>query len=101
MRYLGSLTGDGAVICDGKTIARASYEFDGFFQPKSGITSSGEIHLEASVLKDLFSRNGIQLRTDDGRLFMLRFSEKKLRPTAETAHVDVTGELPMQQEWRH
>ncbi len=101
MRYLGSLSGSGVVMCDGKAVARASYDFDGFLQPKAGVTSSGEIRLSASVLKDVFGRGDVQLRTDDGRLLALRFSEKKLLATAASAHVDVTGELPVPQDWQH
>lgn len=101
MRYLGSLSGSGIVICDGKEVGRAAYDFDGFLQPKIGITSSGEIRVEAGILQSVFGRNDIQLRTDDGRVFALRFSEKKLLAAAESAHVEVTGELPVQQDWRH
>lgn len=99
MRYLGELRGSGLVMCDGKAVARASYDFDCYLQPKTGITSCGEIRLAARVLKDLFGRRDVQLRTDDGRLLDLRFSEKKLLSTAESAHVDVTGELPVLQDW--
>jgi len=101
MLYLGSLSGNGVVMADGKEVGRAAYDFDGFLQPKTGIMSSGEIRLDASLLQDVFGRNDIQLRTDDGRLFALRFSEKKLLATAQSAHVEVTGELPVQQDWHH
>jgi hypothetical protein len=101
MRYLGELRGSGLVMCDGKAVARVSYDFDCFLQPKTGVMSSGEIRLAATILKDVFGRRDVQLRTDDGRLLDLRFSEKKLLSTAESAHVDVTGELPTPQEWVH
>lgn len=101
MRYLGELRGSGLLMCDGKAVARASYDFDGYLQPKAGVTSCGEIRLAANALKDVFGRLDIQLRTDDGRLLVLRFSEKKLLAAAETAHVDVSGELPVPQDWRH
>ncbi len=101
MRYLGSFSGNGIVMCDGKAVARASYDFDGFLQPKAGVTSCGEIRLASSVLKEVFGRRDVQLRTDDGRLFGLRFSEKKLLAAADSAHVDVTGELPVPQDWQH
>ncbi|TAL76476.1 MAG: hypothetical protein EPN75_14365 [Beijerinckiaceae bacterium] len=101
MRYLGSLSGNGVIMRDGEDVGRAAYDFDGFLQPKIGITSSGEIRIEAVILQSVFGRNDIQLRTDDGRLFALRFSEKKLLAAAESAHVEVTGELPVQQDWHH
>ncbi len=101
MRYLGGLSGSGLVICGGKAVARASYDFDGFAQPSGGVMSCGEIRLAATILKNVFGRPDVQLRTDDGRLLDLRFSEKKLLSTADSAHVDVTGELPVPQDWRH
>ena len=36
-----------------------------------------EIRLSATVLPDVFGHKDIQLLTDNGRLFNLRFSEKK------------------------
>jgi hypothetical protein len=104
MRYLGRFSGEGTLICDGSEIARASYDFDGYLQPKIGVTSNGEIRLAATTLKDVFGRPDVQLRTDDGRLLALRFSEKKLTPAdgaRASAHVDVTGELPVLQDWHH
>jgi hypothetical protein len=101
MRYLGRVSGQGIVMCDGKSVARASFDFDGYLQPQQKVTSCGEIRLAASVLKDVFGRLDVQLRTDDGRLLDLRFSEKKLLAAAESAHVDVSGELPVLQDWRH
>ena len=99
MRYLGELRGSGLVMCDGKAVGRASYDFDCFLQPKTGVTSNGEIRLAAPALRDVFGRRDVQLRTDDGRLLDLRFSEKKLLSTADSAHVDVSGELPVLQDW--
>lgn len=91
-------------MCGGSEITRAFYDFDGFLQPKIGVTSCGEIRLAATALKDVFGRTDVQLRTDDGRLLALRFSDKKLAPAESaraSAHVDVTGELPVLQDWRH
>ena len=46
-------------------------------------------------------RIGVQLLTDDGRLLDLKSSEKELRPGADAAHVDVTGDLPRSPgDWR-
>lgn len=94
MKYLGALSGSGMVRCNGKPVSRASYDFDCFFQPPNGVTSSGEIRLSAGALVDVFGRKDVQLLTDDGRLLDLRFSEKALPPASTVAHVDVTGDLP-------
>jgi hypothetical protein len=102
MHYLGGISGNGVLMCDGKEVARASYDFDGYLRPPTGVVSSGEIRLSASALKDVFGRGGVQIRTDDGRLLDLRFSEKKFDSAAGAAHVDVTGDLPpaSAQNWR-
>ena len=102
MRYLGGISGRGVLKCNGKEIARASYDFDGFFKKTVGMTSCGEIRASAAALKGVFGRKNVQLLTDDGRLLDLRFSEKELRPASDVAHVDVTGELSAApRNWRH
>jgi hypothetical protein len=101
MRYLGRIAGNGLLTRDGETVARASYDFEGFARPRGGVLSSGEIRLSPSDLKTVFGRLGVQLLTDDGRLLDLRFSEKELRCANDVAHVDVTGDLPSSPEkWR-
>ncbi len=101
MHYLGGISGTGLLMCDGKEIARASYDFDGFLRPSKEVVSCGEIRLCARALKDVFGRANLQIRTDDGRLLHLKFSEKTLASAADAAHVDVTGELPTaSQNWR-
>jgi hypothetical protein len=101
MRYLGRIAGSGLLTRDGKTVARASYDFDGFTRPRGGVISSGEIRLSPSDLKTVFGRFGVQLLTDDGRLLDLRFSETQLCCANDAAHVDVTGDLPSSpSEWR-
>ena len=101
MRYLGGLRGSGVLKYNGEEIARASYDFDGYFRKPVGVTGTGEIRATASALRSVFGRKGVQLLTDDGRLLDLKFSERELRTATEVAHVDVTGELPTaQQNWR-
>jgi hypothetical protein len=92
MRYLGRIAGGGLLTCDGEAIARASYEFEGFMRPKGVVTSSGEISLPSIELRTVFGRRGVQLLTDEGQLFDLRFSEKALRSTSDVAQVEVTGD---------
>ena len=102
MRYLGKISGRGVLKCNGEEIARASYDFDEFFKEPVGVTSCGEIRLSATVLQDVFGHKDVQLLTDNGRLFNLRFSEKKLLQASDVAHVDVTGELPSTpRNWHH
>jgi len=92
MRYLGGSSGSGDLIHDGKVIARASYDFDGFHDPRAGTRSSGEIESSAKALRSVFGQGVIQLATDDGRLLTLTFSDLKLPEASEFAHVDVKGE---------
>ncbi len=94
MRYLGRIAGMGLLTCDGETVARASYEFEGFMRSTGAVTSSGEISLESIDLKTVFGRRGVQLLTDEGHLLNLKFSEETLGSTAGVATVEVTGDLP-------
>ncbi|MGA2494319.1 MAG: hypothetical protein ABSF67_15465 [Roseiarcus sp.] len=101
MQYLGRIAGSGQLMRDGETIARASYEFEGFMRPRGIVVGSGEISLSPTDLKAVFGRPRVQLRTDDGRLLDLRFSEKELRLANGVAEVEVTGELPASlADWR-
>jgi hypothetical protein len=94
MQYLGRIAGSGQLMRDGETVARASYDFEGFMRPRGIVVGSGELSLSPSDLKAVFGRPGVQLRTDDGRLLDLRFSEKELRLANGVAEVEVTGDLP-------
>jgi hypothetical protein len=94
MRYLGGLSGDGMLSCNGHDVARASYAFDGYYKKPMGVTCSGEIRATATALKTVIGRKDVQLLTDDGRLLNLKFSDRKLSRAGNSAHVDVTGQLP-------
>lgn len=101
MQYLGRISGNGNLRIGGETVARASYEIEGFAEPRGGVMSSGELSLAPSHLKAVFGRVGLQLLTDDGRLLDVRFSEKALRLATEVVHVEVTGDLASSPaEWR-
>jgi hypothetical protein len=80
--------------CNGEEFARAAYNFDRFFKKAVGVTNCSEIRASAIALKEDFGRISNQLLTDDGRLLDLSFSEKVLLPSSESAHVNVTEELP-------
>jgi hypothetical protein len=94
MRYLGGFSGNGTLKHDGKVIARATYDFDGFHDRRTGTSSCGEIKSSAEGLRNAFQKKGLELMTDDGRTLILRFSDPKLPEAIEVAHVDVTGGLP-------
>lgn len=101
MQYLGGLRGTGMLTCGAETVARVDYDFDGYLMKPNQVTGCGEIRMSPEVLRDVFGRTDLQLLTDDGRLLSLRFSERQLRAASDSAHVDVTGDLPPVAEWRH
>ena len=72
MRYLGRISGNGNLRSGGETLARASYDIEGFAGPRGGVMSSGELSLASSDLEAVFGQAGIQLLTDDGRLLDLK-----------------------------
>jgi hypothetical protein len=100
MQYLGGISGNGVLVLDGKDVATAYYDFDGFLRPSKELVSCGEIRLAARALKEVFGRANLQIRTDDGRLLTLKFSEKTLNSAADAASVDVSGDLPPAPHWR-
>lgn len=101
LRYLGGISGRGVIKQNGKTIAAANFDFDGYFRPAAGVTGSGEIQLPGRVLKDLFGRTDLQLLTDRGLLLDLRFSDSSLPAASEVAHVEVKGQEPIAPaDWR-
>lgn len=101
MRYLGRLHGQGVVTANGRDIGRAAYDIDGFTVPHQGVTGSGEIRMRSADLAQVFARRDVRLRTDDGRLLDLRFSDRDLRDATGVAHVDVGGQLPSTSAWTH
>ena len=100
MRYLGALRGAGTLALEEQTFSRADYDFDVFSVGPGQVSASGEIRTTSEGLRKVFGRRHLQLRTDDGKCLVLRFTEKKL-PSEETAtHVDVTDGLPPATAWR-
>ncbi|MEM7633437.1 MAG: hypothetical protein AAF299_02675 [Pseudomonadota bacterium] len=94
MEYLGRLSGRGVILHNGLEISSACFEFDGFLTTHAGVICNGEIQMSVSMLKAVFPLRTMQLRTDEGRMLECRFSDKKIGPGQEAAHVDVTGEIP-------
>ncbi|MBI1291462.1 hypothetical protein GC173_09500 [bacterium] len=100
MRYLGEISGNGTLKCAGVDIAIAAYDFESYSRKTGGLTGSGEITLAPEALKSCFGKTGVQLLTDDGRLFNLTFPEKHLREP-NVAQVVVTGDLQTEPNRRH
>ncbi|WP_157019396.1 hypothetical protein [Mesorhizobium xinjiangense] len=101
MQYLGGIHGAGVLKCEGKTLARADYDIDGFLIKPGEVIGSGEIRMPPDTLRQVFGREDLHLLTDDGRLLSLRFSERHPPAAGDAAHVDVAGNLPPQSEWHH
>jgi hypothetical protein len=101
MHYLGRRRGAGILTYGGQKVARVDYESDGFLTKPGQVTGCSEIRTPPEVLRRVFGRKDVQLLTDDRRHLSLRFSEKRLHPTSDAAHVDVAGELPPVSEWDH
>lgn len=100
MEYLGGLRGSGLLMCAGAPISRTEYDLDGYLSKAGQVTGCGEIRLRASALRGVFGREELQLRTDEGQLLRLHFSEKRLSPDVGAAHVDLVGDLPAAADWR-
>lgn len=94
MKYLGTLAGEGCILHDGMDLTRAQFEFDGYSTSHAGVICSGELRMPAVMLERAFLLRTVQLRTDDGRMLEVRFSDNKIRPDQDAAHVDVRGEIP-------
>ncbi len=101
MEYLGGLSGEGTLVQQGKNIARAYYDFDGYLTQHAGVVCNGELRSSAGILGAIFALADLQLRTDDGRLLELQISSKTIDRLAEAVHVDVRGQLPEEKrKWR-
>ena len=100
MQYLGVLRGSGMLACAGESMGRAEYDIDGFLTRPGEVVGSGEIRMEPADLERAFGRTGLQLTTDEGRIFDVRFSGKRLDPSEGAAHADITAGLPPAKEWR-
>jgi len=75
MLYLGGLRAAGVLTYGHEAAAPADYDFDGFLTKNGLVTGSGEIRMSPKKLRDTFGRKDLQLRTQDGRLLSLQFSD--------------------------
>ncbi|WP_341912108.1 hypothetical protein [Ferrovibrio terrae] len=99
MQYLGALRGTGTLTSGGEAMGRADYDFEGFVRPAGEINGSGEIRMPPAALKQAFGHKTVQLQTDAGQIFSLRFSDRKLSAASDVAHVDLIGNLPAIAGW--
>jgi len=100
MKYLGSISGNGVLQHDGVGIADATYELEGYVRRVGSVTGSGEIGLAAETLQNVIDTSDLQLLTSNGHLLDIKFSDKKVR-SGTHIHVDVTGDLSAESDWRH
>lgn len=100
MKFLGKLRGSGTLASADGPIGPAGYELDGYIMRPGAIVASGELSLEAGVLRDAFDLRGLYLITADGRKLPLRFTGKPSERHGRIAHIDISEGLPAEKEWR-
>ena len=100
MKFLGKLRGSGTLASVDGTIGPADYELDGYVMRPGSIVASGELSMEAGVLREAFGRHGLRLVTADGRSLPLRFTGKPSDRLGRIAHIDISDGLPDEKEWR-
>jgi hypothetical protein len=100
IRYLGVIRGSGVLSCGQETIGRVDYDIDGFLTRPGEVVASGEVRMSPPMLESVFGRTDLVLTTDDGRTLSVRFSGKRHDGTASAAHADISGALPLPNEWR-
>ncbi len=94
-RHLGGLKGNGTVVSTHGAVVRAEYDLDCFRSKIGQVTASGELRVTVQAIKALFGRTDLRLLTDDGQTLSLRFSEQRLTAGSTSAHVEVSGPLPV------
>jgi hypothetical protein len=99
LRYLGGISGRGDIIHNGRKLAPATFDLDGYSRAETDVSGGGEIRLSADVLKSLFGRRDLQLLTEHGQVFDIIFSDKALPDESCVAHIDLTGMLDPD-DWR-
>jgi hypothetical protein len=95
LRYLGGLSGRGDVIHNGRKLAQATFDLDGYDRAAAGVSGCGEIRLRAEALKSLFGRRDLQLVTEQGKVFDFIFSNTTLPAESCVAPIDLIGKLDL------
>lgn len=100
MKYLGSISGTGMLLCDGIAYADATYEIDGFMRIKGQTSGTGEIGLVTGFATEAIAHKDLQLRTADGRVLDLAVANTKTR-IPNRISVDISAGLPAAGDWFH
>ncbi len=100
MKYLGSTSGTGMLLCDGVAYADATYEIEGFMRIKGQMSGTGEIGLEPGLATGAIAHKDLQLRIADGQVIDLAVADTKKR-TPNRILVDISGALPASGAWRN
>lgn len=99
MKYLGCISGRGALQIEGVWIADTTYELEGYVQRAGNVTGSGEIGLTSAVLQTLTGQPRLQLLISGDRLLNVKVTDKAILD-GDHIHVDVSGDLPVEGAWR-
>jgi hypothetical protein len=100
VKFLGKLRGNGTLASPAGPIGPADYELDGYVMRPGSIVASGELSMEAGVLRGVIDRRGLHLVIADGRKLPLRFTGKPSDRHGRIAHIDISEGLPDEKEWR-
>lgn len=100
MKLLGKLRGNGMLASADGPIGPAAYELDGYAMRPGAVVASGELSMDAGVLRGAFDRRDLHLVTADGRKLPLRFTGKPSDRHGRIAHIDISEGLPDEKEWR-
>ncbi len=98
MRFLGKLRGGGTLTAVDGAIGPVQYELDGYLMRPGAMVASGELHMASGALP--VDRHGLRLITAEGRSLPFRFTGKLSDRQGQFAHIDVSQELPSENEWR-
>lgn len=82
-----------------QALSPAEYDFEGYRDVGGQISVNGEVRLAPEILKDLSVHQRLQLQTDGGKIFNLRFSRRRLPLACDIAHVDLIGDLSGIASW--
>ncbi len=88
------------MLMDGQQVlSPAEYDFEGYCDLGGQVSVNGEVRLAPDILKGLLVHQQLQLQTDSGKIFNLRFSRRRLSPVGDIAHVDLIGDLSGIASW--
>lgn len=94
MRYLGSVTLDGALSVAGQE-SPASLELECYELKDGVIHGAGEVTGLAGTIRSFSAPGDIDFLTSGGRKLKLRNADRKARIEGRTASVIASGDLPM------